>query len=131
MPASFQSRRCWAGHGVRARAKVEGDTSHEIISRIILRHINEVKYCYQLELLRQPTLAGRIQVRFTVAASGQVIAADVERSTIGDARVEDCTVAAIRRLQFPKPLEGRQIIISYPFVLTPEPGTRDAGAARD
>jgi TonB family protein len=100
-------------------AKVEGDTTQEIVRRIIRRHINEVKYCYEQELLRQPHLVGKIDVQFTVAASGQVSAAAVQRSTIGNERVESCTVAAVRRWQFPPPLDGRTVIITYPFVLTP------------
>jgi metallo-beta-lactamase class B len=113
---------------------VEGDTTREIVGRIIRRHINEVKYCYEQELLRQPDLVGKIDVQFTVAVSGQVSAAAVQRSTIGNARVEGCTVAAVRRWQFPPPFNGGTAIITYPFVLTPEhaitivAGTNGAGA---
>jgi TonB family protein len=67
-------------------------------------------------------------VQFTVAASGQVSAASVQRSTIANTRVESCTVEAVRRWQFPKPLNGGQVIINYPFVLTPRPINADAGA---
>jgi TonB family protein len=110
-------------------SKGEGDTSKEIVRRIIRRHINEVKYCYEQELTRQPKLAGNIDVQFTVAPSGLVSAANVKRSTIGNARVESCTVEAVRRWQFPKPLDGKNLIITYPFVLTPAPIKTDAGAA--
>ena len=34
-------------------------------------------------------------------------------------RVENCTVQAVRRWEFPKPLGGGIVIVSYPFVLTP------------
>ena len=112
---------------------VEGAETREIV-RIIRRHLNEVKYCYEQELLRQPDLVGKIDVQFTVAASGQVSAAAVQRSTIGNARVESCTVAAVRRWQFPKPLDGGTVTVSYPFVLIPSDaikivaGTNGAGA---
>jgi TonB family protein len=109
-------------------SKVEGDLTQEIIRRIIRRHINEVKWCYEQELSHQPALAGKIDVQFTVAASGQVSMAAVQRSTIGNARVESCTVEAVRRWQFPKPLSGGVVIITYPFVLTPGPIQTDAGA---
>jgi len=104
--------------------KFEGSEDKEIIRRIIRRHINEVKWCYEQELSKKPDLAGRIMVQFTVAASGQVIASVLQNSTMGNARVESCTVEAVRRWQFPKPLGGGIVIISYPFVLTPAEATK-------
>jgi metallo-beta-lactamase class B len=100
-------------------SKVDGDMTKEIVRRIIRRHINEVKYCYEQELLRQPDLGGKIDVQFTIAASGQVIASTLIRSTMGNARVETCTVEAVRRWLFPKPINGGIIVITYPFILTP------------
>jgi len=113
--------------------KVAGDMSKAIVRRIIRRHINEVKACYEQELSRQPDLAGKIDVQFTIAASGEVVASQLARSTMGNARVESCTVEAVRRWQFAKPLGGGVIVITYPFVLTPEAtklvvGTNGAGA---
>ena len=105
-------------------AKVDGDESKEIVRRIIRRHINEVKACYERELAHQPDLAGRMLVQFTIAASGQVVASVLQRSTMGNARVESCTIEAVRRWQFPKPLGGGTVIISYPFVLTPGEATQ-------
>jgi hypothetical protein len=84
-------------------ALAPGSRFEEIVRHIIRRHIDEVKWCYQQELSRQPELAGKILVQFTVAA--------------------------VRRWQFPKPLGGGRMIINYPFVLTPPPINADAGAA--
>ena len=78
-----------------------------------------MKYCYEQELTKKPDLGGRIMVQFTIAASGQVIASVLQNSTMGNARVENCTVQAVRRWEFPKPLGGGIVIVSYPFVLTP------------
>jgi TonB family protein len=102
--------------------KVQGDSNKEIIRRVIRRHINEVKSCYEQELSTKPDLGGRIMVQFTIAASGQVIASVLQNSTMGNARVENCTVQAVRRWEFPKPLGGGIVIVSYPFVLTPAGG---------
>ena len=81
-----------------------------------------MKYCYEQELTKKPDLGGRIMVQFTIAASGQVIASVLQNSTMGNARVENCTVQAVRRWEFPKPLGGGIVIVSYPFVLTPAGG---------
>ncbi len=99
-------------------APVRGNLDKEIIRRVIRSHIQEVKDCYEQELTKEPSLFGQIMVQFTIAASGQVIASDLQSSTMDNARVESCTVHAVRGWQFPKPLGGI-VIVSYPFVLTP------------
>jgi TonB family protein len=115
-------RRAKAPDVIPGQANVRGSLDKEIIRRIIRRHINEVKYCYEQELTKKPELGGRIMVQFTIAASGQVIASVLQNSTMGNARVENCTVQAVRRWEFPKPLGGGIVIVSYPFVLTPAGG---------
>jgi metallo-beta-lactamase class B len=115
-------------------APVIGSLDKEIIRRIIRSHIDEVKECYTAQLTEQAGLFGKITVKFTIAASGYVIASVLESSTMGNARVENCTVQAVRGWQFTKPLGGGFVIVSYPFVLTPDPpislvvGTNGAGA---
>jgi TonB family protein len=101
------------------QADVRGSLDKEIIRRIIRRHINEIRYCYEQELTKKPNLGGRILVQFTIAASGQVVASVLQNSTMGNARVENCAVQAVKRWEFPKPLGGGIVIVSYPFVLTP------------
>ena len=114
----------WAG-GARAPdvlpgvPNVRGQLDKEIIRRIIRRHVNEVKSCYEQELTKHPELGGRIMVQFTIGASGQVIASVLQSSTLGNGRVENCTVQAVRRWEFPSPIGGGIVIVSYPFVLTP------------
>jgi TonB family protein len=115
-------RRARAPDVIPGQANVRGSLDKEIIRRIIRRHINEVKYCYEQELLKKPDLGGRVVVQFTISASGQVVASVLQNSTMGNARVENCTVQAVRRWEFPKPLGGGIVIVSYPFVLTPAGG---------
>jgi TonB family protein len=93
-----------------------------------------VKWCYERDLAKKPDLMGQVLVRFTISASGDVIASYLESSTIGSPAVEQCTVQAVRRWQFPKPLGGGIVIVSYPFVLKPAsippvPGKGGAGPA--
>jgi hypothetical protein len=90
-----------------------------VIRRIIRRHINEVRFCYEQELARKPDLGGRVQLQFTIAGSGQVVASALENSTIRNTQVENCIVAAVRRWEFPRPLDGGNVIVSHLFVLTP------------
>jgi TonB family protein len=115
-------RRARAPEVMPGQAAVRGSLDKEIIRRIIRRHINEVKYCYEQELTRKPELGGRVAVQFTIAATGQVVASVLQNSTMGNLRVENCVVQAVRRWEFPKPLGGGIVIVTYPFSFTPAGG---------
>ena len=69
-------------------ADVRGSLSKEVIRRVIQRHINEVRFCYEQELNSRPDLAGRVQVKFIISPSGAVQAANVESSTLGSPTAE-------------------------------------------
>src|SRR6266508_4153606 len=107
---------------IPAKATVRGALDKEIIRRIVRRNINQVRYCYDQALAKQPTLAGRLVVQFTVAPMGNVLAAVVGSTTLGSPAVESCVVAAVKRWEFPKPEGGGLVIVSYPFQLTPAGG---------
>ena len=100
-------------------AQVRGSLDREIVRRIIRRHINEVRFCYEQALSIQAKLGGRILVKFMIASNGQVLSSVVESSTLGNARVEGCTAQAVRRWEFPRPEGGGLVMVTYPFVLTP------------
>ena len=98
---------------------VRGSLDKDIIRRIVRRHLNEVKYCYDQALARNPKLDGRMVAQFTIAGSGQVLASVVQSSTLGAPAVEMCVANAIRRWQFPAPEKGGLAIVSYPFSFAP------------
>ncbi len=98
-------------------ADVRGSLSKEVIRRVIQRHINEVRFCYEQELNSRPDLSGRVQVKFIISPSGAVQAANVESSTLGSPKAEGCIATAVRRWTFPAPDGGGIVIVSYPFVL--------------
>ncbi len=101
---------------VPGTAEVKGSLDKELIRRIIRRHINEVKFCYEKELTKNTALQGRVMVQFTIAATGGVISSIVQSSTMGNPNVEQCIAGAVRRWEFPKP-QGGIVVVSYPFVL--------------
>jgi len=104
---------------VAGPASVRGALDKQIVDRIVRRHINEVKYCYDLESTKKTNLAGRISVQLTIAATGQVIASVLQSSTVGNVGVENCVVQAVRRWMFPHPPGGGLVIVSYPFSFQP------------
>ncbi|MBN2529510.1 MAG: TonB family protein [Deltaproteobacteria bacterium] len=99
-------------------AMVQGSLSKEVIRRIIHRHINEVKFCYESELAKRPDLEGRVAIKFIISGTGAVQMAAVANSTLGNAKVENCIAQAVRRWTFPQPKGGGVVIVTYPFQLT-------------
>ena len=91
-----------------------------IIRRVIRRHANEVKGCYDQQLVSNPTLAGKVMVQFTIAGSGRD---RIDAATaMNDPRVESCTVEAARRWHFLKPLCGGSLgFLSFVLVPVPTP----------
>jgi hypothetical protein len=103
-------------------AMVKGSLSKEVIRRIVHRHINEVKYCYERELAQRPDLSGRVSIKFIISGTGAVQMAAVAGSTLGNAKVENCIAQAVRRWTFPQPEGGGIVIVTYPFMLTAPEG---------
>jgi len=103
---------------IPGRLNVHGSLDKEVIRRIVHLHMNEVKFCYDQELARKPTLAGRISVQFAISPVGQVITSVMQSTSMDDARVENCVVNAVRRWEFPKPTGGGIAIVLYPFSFT-------------
>lgn len=99
-------------------AMVQGSLSKEVIRRIIHRHINEVKFCYERELASRPDLEGRVAIKFIISGQGSVQMSAVANSTLGNAKVENCIAQAVRRWTFPQPKGGGVVIVTYPFQLT-------------
>ncbi len=99
-------------------ADVRGSLSKEVIRRVIRRHINEVRFCYEQELNARPDLEGRVTVSFIISPTGAVQSSAVAASTLGNQRVEGCIAGAVRRWGFPQPEGGGIVVVNYPFMLT-------------
>jgi len=97
----------------------QGSLDKEIIRRIVRRHLNEVKYCYDQALARQPKLDGRVVAKFTISGTGQVLASFIQSTTLGSPAVELCVANAIKRWDFPAPRGGGLAMVSYPFTFSP------------
>ncbi|HLK88963.1 MAG TPA: AgmX/PglI C-terminal domain-containing protein [Polyangia bacterium] len=115
----LHARRATVPDPIIGNASVRGTLDKEIIRRVVRRHLNEVKYCYQQSLARRPSLEGRLVTQFTIAPTGQVLAAVVQSSTLHEISVEACVVGAIKRWAFPAPERGGLAMVSYPFTFSP------------
>jgi TonB family protein len=101
---------------VPGRTIVVGGLNRDVINRIIQRHYNEVKYCYEKELTRDPGLYGKVTVLFVIDGTGRVGDALVQESSMGSEPVESCIVGHVRRWAFPAPQGGGTVQVTYPYV---------------
>ncbi len=100
---------------MRGRPTVSGYLSPEQINRVVRANQSAVRYCYEVEVQRQPNLKGRLEMAWTIDRSGRVSSARVARSTLRSPRVEGCIKRQIQRWRFPEP-DGGNVRVSYPFI---------------
>jgi TonB family protein len=102
------------------KAKVEGGLRADIVQRIVRAHLPEVRACDRAARSKDPKLAGRVTLELVIAASGKVSSASVGDSSVSDASLGECLVkAAKKKWRFPKPRDGAEVEISYPFSFAP------------
>jgi hypothetical protein len=99
------------------KAEVVGSLDKDLIRRVVRAHINEVRYCYNQGLAKDPNMKGRVAVQFTIGATGKVPSSIVSETDIKNSSVTNCIAQAVRRWSFPKPQGGGTVIVTYPFVL--------------
>ncbi|MCA9668304.1 MAG: AgmX/PglI C-terminal domain-containing protein [Myxococcales bacterium] len=100
---------------VTGRATVLGSLSRSMIRRVVRRHIDEVRTCYQ----RAGAVAdfGRLDVRFVIDGTGHVRSAVPRRiAGRGIDRVARCVSRAVGRWRFPAARGGGIVVVTYPFV---------------
>jgi TonB family protein len=109
------------GEGVIARAAGEtvvlGALDKSLIEQVIKRNLNSIRYCYSRELNRNPTLGGKLTVKFTIASDGSVAKAETKQG-IGSPAVESCVAERFLRFKFPAPKGGGVVVVSYPIVFS-------------
>ncbi len=97
------------------RPRTTGRCQPAPIQRVVRTHASAIRYCYEVEVQRQPGLKGRVEVTWRIDPNGNVRAVRVGRSTLRNRRVEGCIGRQVRRWRFPKPEEG-ECVVTYPFL---------------
>jgi TonB family protein len=100
---------------MRGRPRVNGYLSPEQINRVVRANQAAVRYCYQVEVQRQPNLRGRVEIAWRINLQGRVTTARVASSSLRNPRVEGCIVRQVRRWRFPEP-DGGEVRVQYPFI---------------
>ena len=95
---------------------IMGALPREVVERVIRENINQIRYCYEVELQRRQNLAGRVVFSWVISSSGRVARVKIKNSTLGSKRTEKCIARRIKTWQFPRPAGGGVVTVNYPFV---------------
>lgn len=99
--------------------EVNGGLSPAVVRRVIRRHRNEVRYCYESALNQTPDLEGRLVLQFVINEHGRVASAAImSGSTLADNRVRECVRRAAARWTFPASEGGAEVRVTYPYILS-------------
>lgn len=101
---------------IPGKTTVVGGLSREVINRVIQRHYNEIKYCYEKELSKDPGLYGKVTVLFVIEGTGRVGDALTQQTTMSSEPVETCILNHVKRWVFPAPTGGGTVQVTYPYV---------------
>lgn len=97
-----------------------GDFDASLVVKQIQARIGAIRGCYERELKRDPTLAGKVTIEFTIQERGNVSDVKVTSNTTGSDAVGACVADAVQRFRFNPGPEGGSVTYSYPFVFAPQ-----------
>jgi hypothetical protein len=95
-------------------ADTEGGLTRDQVNRVVRAHAAAIRYCYEKELQRQPSLSGKVELYWVIRPNGSVDRARIASSSMGSRAVEGCMERQVKNWQFPRS-ETETIVQSYPF----------------
>jgi hypothetical protein len=95
----------------------EGPLHIEQARAVVLRHQNQLRYCYQRELNKTPGIAGTLTVEAVIGADGHTTSATITASTLSSDAVGQCIVGRLMRFQFPAMPAGQTATLVVPMTM--------------
>jgi hypothetical protein len=118
------------GYGAKAEAKVSGSVvgeaaevdSSEVdqgkLGAFVRARMGLLKACYENALKRNPSLKGKMRIRFTILETGGVSDLSVVENGLGSPDVASCVTSTMRAWRLPFRPSG-PVTVDYPLVFTP------------
>jgi TonB family protein len=97
-----------------------GEFDSNLVVSTIKTRLRAIQMCYEQQLRRNPTLAGKVTVEFTIQPRGNVTDVKVKDNTTGDSAVATCVANTVGLFRFNPGPEGGSVSYSYPFVFAPQ-----------
>jgi TonB family protein len=126
--SSTRAARALSSQVFRTDAGLEGEISGGIedesrnsgaIASTVGQYRSGIKYAYNKELLKNPSLSGKIVVAFVILPDGSVQSAEIRQSSVNWPPLEDAVLKRLQHWKFPKS-KGTPVRVVFPFVFHPE-----------
>lgn len=95
---------------------VKGELDKETVRRYIQTKMNQIRWCYQQEVQKNPDLAGQVKMQWVILPTGNTAGVKVAESSINSPEVERCVADRIMTWRFPSPKGGNAVQVWYPFI---------------
>ncbi|MCC6809075.1 MAG: AgmX/PglI C-terminal domain-containing protein [Deltaproteobacteria bacterium] len=97
--------------------QVQGSLDRSEIQKVVNDHLHEVQGCYERQLVKDASLAGKIVSEWVITPNGTVGTVKIKSSTVRNNEVSSCIQNALKRWKFPQP-KGGPVTVTYPFVFS-------------
>ncbi len=102
---------------------IEGDLDREVLRQHVIKNRLKLQKCYQDRLNEDASIKGEMQIQFTLAASGGVVAKVVRVDTTEDAQLKSCVLDNIGEWSFAKKVT-KQTVVKVDVIFAPLGGAR-------
>jgi TonB family protein len=97
-----------------------GEFDSSVVVALIKTRLRAIQMCYEQQLRRNPTLAGKVTIEFSIQPRGNVTDVKVKENTTNDAAVGTCVANTVSTFRFNPGPEGGSVTYAYPFVFSPQ-----------
>lgn len=100
---------------------VLGSIDPELLRKLLREYIPQFRYCYQGELIKNSSLSGTINLKFSLNGKGKVINSHVlSKGGEFSAKGLKCMDGVLKMIPFPSPKGGGQVDVSQPLNFSAE-----------
>jgi len=97
--------------------KVAGALEKSHVNAVVRRRASAFRYCYERELVKDPTLKGTLELKIAIGGDGRV-----STVSVGDglnATVRNCVASKVKRLRFMEPGDGGVTTVELRLLFAP------------
>jgi hypothetical protein len=100
---------------MREGQRVSGELPMAAVRKVVDANMRDIQRCYERALLRNPRLAGKVTLEWTIGTDGSVTRAGTKLATLDSPEVIECMRASLVTWRFPEP-KGGPVVVTYPFL---------------
>lgn len=93
--------------------------SREVIRRRVTAQLGQLRRCYSTGLQKNPSLAGKITVKFTIGTDGIIWTSSAGDTDVADTSMVKCVVGKVHGIRFPDP-EGGAVQVTSTLQFSPD-----------